>query len=120
MSQLGIRISDKSRNGDSVIFWAAKGRQNRTLQILRHDATVDKPLKYVFNCTILHMTVPWARPDPIRWRVRLNIVELDAQDHVRTTCLHRAAQKDARESLEFILSEYRVRHLSVDPVDAKN
>lgn len=119
MDQPDIQINKKSYNGDSIIFWTAKGRQNNILELLSPAANVEMSLKDKFERNILHVTIPWAEPELIQQILELNIVRLDAKDHTGTTCLHRAAQDASNETFGLVLEEYRSRGLNIDEVDAK-
>ena len=119
IAQPDIQINKKSHNGDSVIFWTAKGRQNNVLEILLPAANIEISLKDQFDRNILHVTIPWARPDIIQQILELNVVKIDAKDHTGTTCLHRAAQETSNETFELVLEEYRSQGLDIDQVDAK-
>ena len=119
VAQPRIQINKKSYNGDSVIFWTAKGRQNNVLKILIPAADIDISLKDKFDRTVLHVTIPWARPDIIQQILELNVVKLDVKDHTGTTCLHRATQETSNETFELVLEEYRSRGLNIDQVDGK-
>lgn len=118
-AQPNIHINTRSYNGDSVIFWTAKGRQNNILELLLPADKVEMSLKDQFDRNILHVTIPWARPDIIQQILELNVVALDAKDHTGTTCLHRAARDASNETLELVLEEYRSQGLNIDEVDAK-
>lgn len=119
MDQPDIQINTRSCNGDSVIFWTAKGRQNNILELLSTTADIEMFLKDQFERNILHVTIPWARPDIIRQILGLNVVKLDAKDHTGTTCLHSAARDASSETLELVLEEYRSHGLNIDEVDLK-
>ena len=119
MDQPDIEINTKSHNGDSVIYWTAKGRQNNILDFLSTAANIEMSLKDQFERNILHVTIPWARPDIIRQILRLNVVKLDAKDHTGTTCLHRAARDASDKTLELVLDEYRSQGLNIDEVNVK-
>ena len=119
MAQPSVQINNKSNNGDSVIFWAAKGRQNNALELLLRCANIDKSVKDQFDRSILHVTIPWARPAIIQPILELDVVELDFKDHTGTTCLHRAAQGASNETFELVFEEYLLQGLNVDQVDAK-
>ena len=119
MAQPNIQINTKSYNGDSVIFWAAKGRQNNILGLLLSAVNIEMSSKDQFERNILHVTIPWARPDIIQQILELNVVKLDAKDHTGTTCLHRAAHDASNETLELVLEEYRSQGLNIDEVDVK-
>ena len=119
MTQPNIQINTKSYNGDSVIFWAAKGRQNNILELFTPAANNEMSLKDQFERNILHVAIPWARPDIIQQILELNIVKLDAKDHAGTTCLHRAARDGSDKTLELVLEAYRSHGLNIDEVDAK-
>ena len=118
-AQPSVQINKKSHNGDSVIFWAAKGRQNNTLELLLRSANIEKSLKDQFDRNILHVTIPWARPYIIQQILELDVVELDFKDHTGTTCLHRAAQGASNETFELVLQKYLLQGLNIDQVDAK-
>ena len=119
MAQPNVQINTKSYNGDSVLFWAAKGRQNKTLELLLRSASIEKSLKDHFDRNILHVTIPWARPGIIQHILDLKVVELDVKDHAGITCLHRAAQEASNETFELVLKEYLSQGLNIDQVDAK-
>ena len=119
LSQPNVEINKKSSNRDSVIFWAAKGRQSNTLQLLLDDSEVNKSLKDQFARTLLHVTLSWARPTLIEDMIKSNIVDLDAKDHTGTTCLHRAAHEAANKSMELIFDAYDAEGFDIDQVDAK-
>ena len=119
MAQPSIQINTKSYNGDSVLFWAAKGRQNKTLELLLRSANIKKSLKDQFDRNILHVTIPWARPSIIQRILDLNVVELDVKDHTGITCLHRAAWQASNETFKLVLKEYLSQGLNIDQVDAK-
>ena len=119
MAQPSVQINRKSHNGDSVIFWAAKGRQNNTLELLLRSANIEKSLKDQFDRNILHVTIPWARPDIIQQILEMDVVELDSKDHTGTTCLHRAAQGASDETFELVLQKYLLQGLNIDQVDGK-
>ena len=119
MAQSNVQINRRSSNGDSIIFWAAKGRQHNTLQILLRNPEVDKCLKDRFGRTIMHVTVPWAKPNLVQEILMLDIVELNAKDHTGSTCLHRAAHEAADGTMRLVTVEYDSQALDIDQVDAK-
>ena len=119
MAQPSVQINTKSYNGDSVLFWAAKGRQDKTLELLLRSTDIEKSLKDHFDRNILHVTISWARPGIIQHILDLKVVELDVKDHAGITCLHRAAQEASNETFELILKEYLSQGLNIDQVDAK-
>ena len=119
MDQPDVQINKKSYNGDSVIFWTAKGRQNSILELLLPACNIEMSLKDQFERNILHVTIPWARPDIVQQILELNVVKLDAKDHTGTTCLHRAAHVASNENFELVLEGYRSKGLNIDEVDAK-
>ncbi len=58
MAQPSVQINTKSYNGDSVMFWAAKGRQDKILELLLRSANIEKSLKDQFDRNILHVSIP--------------------------------------------------------------
>ena len=119
LKQPNVEINKPSINGNSVLFWAARARQEHILWLLLLSPRVNQEVKDRLGRTILHVCISWASSNLINHILLATSLELDHKDEFGLTCLHIAAMhEDAAKTIWKLLDDFEWQGLDINCTDA--
>lgn len=103
-----------SKNGDTPLFWAHRGRQSNTMKFLLDQGETDVQVRDRFGRNILHLIVQWADNDMLRCALKRLSPSIYDQDSFGYSCLHHCAQHGSHLTLCYLLDFWLAEGKNID------
>ena len=110
-------LNDPSKNGDTPLFWAHRGRQSNIMKFLLDQEETDVQVRDRFGRNILHLIVQWADNDILRSALKRLGPSIYDQDSFGYSCLHYCAQQGPHVTLCYLLDFWSVEGKTIDVRD---